>query len=225
MKSVRAFTLVELLVVIAIIGILAALLLPVLSRAKERARRVQCLNHMGQIGLAMHLYASENRDRLPDCTTNNPAFSGSHWPWDLNTNVVTELEAHGAKHDVLYCPSNPDMNDDKHWNFYQHYPFPIRVLGYVFLLNGCDDVPENMWRRNILGDGTRSAAQTEYVIDAVGSQDDNYRHIVGLWDDRTSHIRGATPEGGNIAFEDGHAQWRPFKQMQHQISGEVVWDF
>ncbi len=61
----RGFTLIELLVVIAIIAILAALLLPALSSAKERARRIQCLNHMQQIGYAMHLYASENRDLLP----------------------------------------------------------------------------------------------------------------------------------------------------------------
>jgi prepilin-type N-terminal cleavage/methylation domain-containing protein len=216
MNSKRGFTLIELLVVIAIIAILAALLLPVLSSAKERARRVHCLNNMRQIGYAMHLYASDNRDLLPDCTTNNPTFYGSYYPWDLNTNVVTELEARGAKH---------EMDDDRHWNFHQYYPFPIRVLGYVFLLNGCTDVPEDMWRRNILGDGTRSPAETEYVIDAVGSQDGDYRHIEGLWVDRTSHIRGNTPEGGNIAFEDGHAQWRDFKQMQHQIYGEVVWDF
>jgi prepilin-type N-terminal cleavage/methylation domain-containing protein len=224
-KAQGAFTLIELLVVIAIIGILAALLLPVLSSARERARRVRCLNNMGQIGYAMHLYASDNHDLLPDCTIDNPAFYGSHWPWDLNTNVVTELETRGVKHELLYCPANPDMDDDKHWNFYQYYSFPIRVLGYVFLLNGCTDVPEDMWRRNILGDGSRSPAETEYVLDAVGSQDDDYRHIEGLWVDRTSHIRGDTPEGGNIAFEDGHAQWRGFNQMRHQIYGEAVWDF
>ena len=226
MRFRRGFTLMELLVVIAIIAILAALLLPALSAAKERARRIQCLNNVQQIGLAMHLYASENRDLLPDCTTNNPRFYGSFWPWDLNTNVVTELQNRGVVRNTLYCPSNPDMNTDTRWEFYANFPpAPIRVLGYVFLLNGCGQVPEDLWRRNILGDGSRSASETEYIIDAVGSQDDDYRHIQGMNLDRTSHIHGDTPEGGNIAFEDGHAVWRNFKDMKHQIYGDVVWDF
>ncbi len=145
----------------------------------------------------------------------------------MNTNVVNELEARGVHRDLLYCPSNPGMNDDERWNFYAYSPTPspIRVLGYVFLLNGCGQVPEDLWRRNIFGDGSRRASETEYIIDAVGSQGGDYRHVQGLWLDRTSHLRGNTPQGGNIAFEDGHAGWRNFKEMKHRIYGDVVWDF
>ena len=66
MNSKRAFTLIELLVVIAIIAILAALLLPVFSRAKNNAGKVTDLNNLKQIMLAVHLYAGDNNDVLPE---------------------------------------------------------------------------------------------------------------------------------------------------------------
>src|SRR5579864_3860495 len=61
----HAFTLIELLVVIAVISILAALLLPVLSRAKAKALQSQCLNNLKQLGAATQIYTDENGDTLP----------------------------------------------------------------------------------------------------------------------------------------------------------------
>jgi prepilin-type N-terminal cleavage/methylation domain-containing protein len=66
----RAFTLMELLLVIAIIAVLAALLLPALSSAKMKGQRINCLNNLGQLALAVQMYVADNSGKLPE---NNPA--------------------------------------------------------------------------------------------------------------------------------------------------------
>jgi prepilin-type N-terminal cleavage/methylation domain-containing protein/prepilin-type processing-associated H-X9-DG protein len=65
-KSERGFTLVELLVVIAIIGILAGMLLPAVSSARERARRASCMSNLSQVGKAMVMYSMDNDERFPN---------------------------------------------------------------------------------------------------------------------------------------------------------------
>ena len=70
-REERAFTLIELLIVMAVIAILASLLLPTLSRAKERAKTVACINNLKQIGIGIQLYVGDNNRYPPDMATNS----------------------------------------------------------------------------------------------------------------------------------------------------------
>jgi prepilin-type N-terminal cleavage/methylation domain-containing protein/prepilin-type processing-associated H-X9-DG protein len=102
-----AFTLIELLVVIAIIGILAALLLPALTRTRETGRSAACLNNLHQIGITLQLYVQENENHLP-YMYDKPLVPGT----GTNGPVINEVLSNFLDNvEILHCPSDKIIYD------------------------------------------------------------------------------------------------------------------
>ncbi len=214
----RGFTLIELLVVIAIIAILAAILLPVLAKAKEKGKRAQCINNLRQVGMVCLMYASDNSDKFLAA-----AFDSG---WGIQNPVKMDATMLSAAVDVGF---NTNLNGSAQgslgpsvWSCPNRPTLPAETNGVWALgFQYYGGVTNWYWRGTAHAASapvktTTSKAQWMLAADLIL----NFANSSGasVWGDPTqpadsgfsnlpAHPNGNMPAGGNELFADGSVLW------------------
>jgi prepilin-type N-terminal cleavage/methylation domain-containing protein len=225
----NGFTLIELLVVIAIIAILAAMLLPALASAKEKAKRAQCINNLRQIAVGMTVYAGDNDDKVVQARPQSTQVPGSKAWVQLDLNIA---DANGLKTIGLIVQSNvPSI-----WTCPNRRTFPNFDatysewnIGYQYF-GGI-----TTWVNPLYTAGMPSLSPVKLgnakpwwalAADAIVKVDTGWGGVPGNGYDVENYVNipphknggSQVPAGGNEVFCDGSAQWIKLAQMRFLTS-------
>jgi prepilin-type N-terminal cleavage/methylation domain-containing protein len=220
-KQRHGFTLIELLVVIAIIAILAAMLLPVLGRSRESAKRIICANQMRQIALGLTLYAEDDQGKLPP-----PFLTVQGFGMGVDLNVLSQpqiafYQKYGIDLPLATCPTglnSKTLNGLAFWG-------DIVISSYMFL-NHLNPQAIGSWCTIPVPAGATLKSRPLAVPNTANTTGDDGGSVLlaeAVWSGSnaspstlpgfTNHVYAAgTPfqslNGGNHAYLDGHTEWK-----------------
>jgi prepilin-type N-terminal cleavage/methylation domain-containing protein len=248
--SRRAFTLVELLVVIAIIAVLAAMLLPALASAKEKARSVNCLSNLKQMGTGMVMYSDDHLGVLvpAEYDSRNGAPYRAGWPTILYNAKYLPAETAPtyytvkAGNHVFHCPSglpsiyrfDPTSRDDPEGA--KAWPSPSERTAHTFHIdtwygiNGSTDRPQKWPFTRIPMDGSRSTVLNKFSFAAQFSRMPML--FDGFWmhngkDERINARHSKNTRSNILFFDNSAASFDTFKiaSVHSTKRGDIQWRF
>jgi len=207
------FTLIELLVVIAVIGILAAMLLPVLSAAKRKAAQSTCVNNLKQLGLGVQIYLGDSSDTYPGIASRRLGYQSSDWIyWRTNTSLYPSFEKSpiltavpGMQKPSLRCPLDTDDTARYGYNYGPTSDQGPYFFSYSFNGYGLDADGKNLGMSTVVDSSSGTPIVSPFKEAGVHnpSQKIMLAEEPGSWSSRDN------PDGaGGAPIQDG--RWIPW---------------